>query len=73
MKCVYYPIDCPAEDDPDLNCEDCCHYNSQEPDSHNCRANDNGSGYCSVCGAIIPGTLADYEEHGYDPPESVRY
>ena len=69
MKCVFYPIECPG----DITCEECCHYNSQEPDSHNCRANDNGSGYCSVCGAIISGTLADYEEHGYDPPESVRY
>ena len=37
-------------------------------DAHSCRQYDNGSGYCSLCGAIIPGTPADYDEHGYDPP-----
>ena len=25
----------------------------------------------SVCGVIVSGTLADYELHGYDPPETV--
>ena len=38
-------------------------------DSHNCREDMNEYGYCTTCGAIVKGTLADYSEHGYDPPE----
>ena len=44
---------------------------AERADAHNCREHDNGSGYCSWCGAIIPGTSADYYEHGYDPPEYI--
>ena len=40
-------------------------------DAHSCRVHDNGYGYCTWCGAIIPGTPADYDEHGYDPPETI--
>lgn len=46
---------------------------NEEPDSHSCSANADSYGYCQVCGAIVHGSLADYEEHGYDPPETVRY
>ena len=42
------------------------HY--EDPDAHSCRAEADSSGYCQVCGAIVHGSLADYEEHGYDPP-----
>lgn len=45
-------------------------YATEEEDAHDCREHDNGYGICSWCGAIIPGTLADYDLHGYDPPES---
>lgn len=38
-----------------------------EPDAHSCRANASSYGVCTVCGAIVSGTLADYELHGYDP------
>lgn len=44
-----------------------------EPDAHSCRAECNAYGYCQVCGAVVSGTLADYEERGYDPPEAVDY
>lgn len=39
-------------------------------DSHNCREEMDELGYCTSCGAIVRGTLADYTEHGYDPPEN---
>lgn len=39
-----------------------------EPDAHSCRAEMNDYGICSVCGAIVCGSLADYELRGYDPP-----
>ncbi len=42
----------------------------ENPDAHDCRANANEYGICTVCGAIIHGSIADYELHGYDPPES---
>ena len=37
-------------------------------DAHSCRAEADAYGYCQVCGAIVHGSAADYEEHGYDPP-----
>ena len=40
-------------------------------DAHSCRAEADAYGYCQWCGAIVSGTSADYEEHGYDPPEST--
>ena len=40
----------------------------EDPDIHSCRAEADLSGYCQVCGAIVHGSFADYEEHGYDPP-----
>lgn len=45
-------------------------YNSffEEPDAHSCRAESDEYGICQVCGAIVSGSLADYELHGYDPP-----
>ena len=46
---------------------------NEEPDAHNCRENANSYGYCQICGAIIHGSAADYDVHGYDPPESVRW
>ena len=45
---------------------------NEEPDAHSCRANSDSYGYCQICGSIIHGSAADYEEHGYDPSESVR-
>ena len=39
-----------------------------EPDAHSCRAEMNDYGICSVCGAIVCGSAADYDLHGYDPP-----
>ena len=47
-------------------------YFSEEPDAHSCRENSDSYGYCQICGSIIHGSPADYEEHGYDSPESVR-
>ena len=41
-----------------------------DPDAHSCRANADNYGICTVCGAIVSGTLADYELHGYDPPDT---
>ena len=38
-----------------------------DPDAHSCRAEANDYGICQWCGAIVSGTLADYELHGYDP------
>ena len=39
-----------------------------EPDAHSCREYADAEGYCQVCGAIVHGSSADYEIHGYDPP-----
>lgn len=39
-----------------------------EPDAHSCREYADSDGYCQVCGAIVHGSTADYEVHGYDPP-----
>ena len=39
-----------------------------DPDAHSCRAEANEYGVCTVCGAIVHGSCADYELHGYDPP-----
>ena len=43
-----------------------------EEDVHSCRAEADAYGFCQVCGAIVHGSLADYELHGYDPPEIDR-
>ena len=48
-------------------------YEDMEIDAHSCRANSDGYGYCTVCGAVIHGSAADYDVHGYDPPETVRW
>ena len=42
----------------------------EEYDAHNCRAEADDFGFCTVCGAIVHGTSADYELHGYDPPDT---
>ena len=39
----------------------------QDPDAHSCRAEASPYGICQWCGAIVSGTTADYELHGYDP------
>lgn len=39
-------------------------------DGHSCSANADSYGFCQVCGAVVSGTMADYDIHGYDPPES---
>ena len=39
-----------------------------EPDAHSCREYADAYGYCQVCGAVVHGSPADYEIHGYDPP-----
>lgn len=43
-----------------------------ELDVHSCRAEADEYGICKVCGAIVHGTTADYELHGYDPPEPTE-
>lgn len=40
---------------------------AEEMDSHTCY-DETGFRFCSDCGAIIPGSCADYRFHGYDPP-----
>ena len=40
---------------------------SEAADAHNCRENASPNGICMVCGAILKGSSADYEQHGYDP------
>lgn len=42
-------------------------------DAHCCSACDDGNGYCSFCGAVIPGTFAYLEVYGGDAPEIPRY
>ena len=42
----------------------------EDLDAHSCSAEANEYGICSVCGAIVHGSLADYELHGYDPPDT---
>ena len=37
------------------------------PDAHSCSANADADGYCTVCGAIIPGSWADLDSTGCDP------
>ena len=75
MKCAFFDdLPCPAKEDPELKCENCPHYKAYleiddiEPDSHSCSSNADCFGYCQVCGSIVHGSIADYEEHGYDPP-----
>ena len=50
--------------------EPCNAHEDEDPDSHSCRANADAYGFCSVCGAIVHGSLADYELCGYDPPDT---
>lgn len=38
-------------------------------DGHACRNHSEGDGYCAICGAIIPGTLADSRPSTRLPPE----
>ena len=40
----------------------------EDYDSHNCRTEADEYGICSVCGAIVHGSLADYDLLGYDDP-----
>ena len=42
----------------------------EEYDAHSCRAEADEFGFCTVCGAIVHGSQADYELHGYDPPDT---
>ena len=42
----------------------------EEYDAHSCSAEADEYGFCSVCGAIVHGSQADYELHGYDPPDT---
>ena len=44
-----------------------------EPDAHCCSAHDDGNGYCTFCGAVIPGTFAYAEVYGADVREVPRY
>ena len=38
-------------------------------DAHCCASFDDGTGYCDICGAVIPHTSAYYDVYGCDPPE----
>ena len=42
-------------------------------DAHCCSAYDDGNGYCTFCGAVIPGTFAYAEVYGGEPREIPRY
>ena len=56
----------------ECQCDECDHYLACFPeydDIHSCRENASAYGICEVCGRILPGTAADYDLHGYDPPE----
>ena len=37
----------------------------EEPDAHSCRAHADADGVCQWCGAVIHGSYADHELHGY--------
>ena len=50
---------CPYQVDP-----------QEEYDAHSCRAEADEFGFCTVCGSIVHGSQADYELHGYDPPDT---
>ena len=56
----------------DIVCKDCPvlsrGFTELEPDAHSCREYADADGYCQVCGAVVHGSPADYEIHGYDPP-----
>lgn len=41
-----------------------------DPDAHSCRDNMDENGFCTICGAVVPGTWAYYELYGGEPPES---
>ena len=42
----------------------------EEYDAHSCSAEADEFGFCTVCGAIVHGSQADYDLHGYDPPDT---
>lgn len=42
-----------------------------DPDAHSCREHMNDYGICTWCGAVVHGTSADYDIHGYDPPDTL--
>jgi len=44
----------------------------KETDTTYCVCEDFEFGYCINCGAVLRGSVTDYEIHGYDPPESVE-
>ena len=54
------------------NAHDCehCSVPGEFFDAHVC-SDDSGYGCCSICGAIIHGSCADYELHSYDPPGTL--
>lgn len=54
------------------NSHDCVHCSvpGEFFDAHVC-SDDSGYGCCSICGAIIHGSCADYEMHSYDPPGTL--
>lgn len=54
------------------NKQDCnrCSIPGEFYDAHVC-SSDSGYGFCSICGAIIHGSCADYEMHSYDPPDTL--
>lgn len=39
----------------------------EEYDAHSCSAEADEFGFCTVCGAIVHGSQADYELYSYDP------
>lgn len=63
-KCAFegHENDCPTRKMDPFLCRECL-------DAHSCRDDMDAWGYCTTCGAIVRGTIADYTEHGYDPPE----
>lgn len=56
---------------PDSVAVNCSSEEDDDEDAHNCKENATEYGICEVCGAILPGTRADYELHSYDPPEAL--
>ena len=47
------------------------HDDPDDPDAHSCSANADADGYCKICGAVVHGSLADYDLHSYDPPDTL--
>ena len=48
-------------------------FEPEDYDAHCCSEHDNGNGYCTFCGAVIPGTFAYADVYGGDAPEIPRY